>query len=149
MSAQALLERLDRLGVELETNGDRLRYAGPNGAISSELIEDLKSYKTELLALLGEGKKDKPKGHSSSIYRATAPRWPVECLEAERRFGHPAARLYPLLDRKVETSQGPGRLWQVFSSLAGVVLESNPKRVEFVRPEEVAPYRWKTELNEE
>ncbi len=45
MSAQALLTKLDRLGVELKIDGARLFYAGPNEAISSELIEDLRGQK--------------------------------------------------------------------------------------------------------
>ncbi len=72
----------------------------------------------------------------------------MECLEAERRFGHRAARLYPLLNQIVGTSQGPGRLWQVFTGQAGVVLDSHRESVRFVMPEEVTPYRWRIELNE-
>lgn len=38
--------------------------------------------------------------------------WPEECLEAERRFGHPKARLYPLvgLQGGVSTPRGQGTL---------------------------------------
>lgn len=32
--------------------------------------------------------------------------WPPENLDAECRFGHPAARLYPLLGRTVHTGEG-------------------------------------------
>ncbi len=52
MSIQALLTELDQLGVKLEADGDRLLYAGPQAAISPELIERLKANKTDLLALL-------------------------------------------------------------------------------------------------
>ena len=54
MSAGALLAELKRLGVEIEADGDRLRYAGPEGAISPELIGRLKAHKAELIALCGK-----------------------------------------------------------------------------------------------
>ena len=140
MSIQALLTELDQLGVKLEADGDRLLYAGPQEAISPELIKRLKVHKTDLLALLQRGEKDIPKDQPTSSISFSPSRWPVECLEAERRFGHRAARLYPLLTRIVGTSQGPGRLWQVFTGQAGVVLDSHPESVRFVMPEEVRPY---------
>ena len=139
MRIQALLTELHLLGVKLEADGNRLRYAGPNGAISPKLIEHLKPHKIDLLVLLQRVEKDKPKGCPASLVGTRESRWPVECLDAERRFGHRAARLYPLINRRVETQQGTGKLWQVFSEQAGVVLESHPERVKFVKLEEVAP----------
>jgi hypothetical protein len=63
--------------------------------------------------------------------------WPVESLEAERRFGHPCAKLYPFLGKKVLTSQGLGVLWQVFEDRVGVVLEESSARVSFLSPETI------------
>ncbi len=42
--------------------------------------------------------------------------WTEECLDCEARFGHRAARLYPLigLANGVATPHGPGTLLQVF-----------------------------------
>jgi hypothetical protein len=140
MSIQALLTELDQLGVKLEADGDRPLYGGPQAAMSPVLIERLKAHKTDLLALLQRGEKDMPKDQPTSSISIRPSRWPVECLEAERRFSHCAARLYPLLNQVVGTSQGPGRLWQVFTGQAGVVLDSHPESVRFVRPEEVRPY---------
>jgi hypothetical protein len=54
MSTGALLAELKRLGVEIEADGDRLRYAGPEGAISPELIGRLKAHKAELIAVCGK-----------------------------------------------------------------------------------------------
>ncbi|MBA3471845.1 MAG: hypothetical protein H0T57_01220 [Rubrobacter sp.] len=140
MSARALLEELNRLGVKLEADGDRLRYAGLEEVISPELIKHLKAHKTDLLVLLQRGEKDTPGHQRTSGVSSRAPRWPADCLEAERCFGHRTAQLYPLLGQKVEVSHGPGRLWQVFAGQVGVVLDSQPERVRFVRPEEVRPY---------
>jgi hypothetical protein len=54
MNTGALLAELKRLGVEIEADGDRLRYAGPEGAISPELIGRLKAHKAELIAVCGK-----------------------------------------------------------------------------------------------
>jgi hypothetical protein len=54
MSTGALLAELKRLGVEIEADGDRLRYAGPEGAISPELIGRLKAHKADLIAVCGK-----------------------------------------------------------------------------------------------
>jgi|SRR5215217_4201910 len=54
MSAAALLAELRRLRVEIEANGERLRYAGPEGAISPELIGRLKAHKAELISVCGK-----------------------------------------------------------------------------------------------
>jgi hypothetical protein len=145
MSAGALLAELKRLGIEIEADDDRLRYAGPEEALAPGLIERLKLHKVDLLALLHRGEKDSPEGYLASPIDVDALRWPAECLKAEHRFGCHAARLYPLLNEKVNTSRGPGKLWQVFGGQAGVVLDGNPKQVEFVRPEEVRPIKQGTE----
>src|SRR5829696_4831887 len=50
MSTGALLAELKRLGVEIEVDGGRLRYAGPEGAISPELLGRLKAHKADLIA---------------------------------------------------------------------------------------------------
>ena len=52
MSIQALLTELDQLGVKLEADGNRLRYAGRQGVISRPLVERLRAHKADLLALL-------------------------------------------------------------------------------------------------
>ena len=57
----------------------------------------------------------------------------------ERRFGHKAARLYPLLGRQVQTPKGEGRLCQVFTVQVGVVLEDSPEQVTHFEPDEVRP----------
>ena len=54
MSTEALLVELKRLGVEIEADGDRLRYAGPEGAVSPELIRRLKAHKVDLIAACGK-----------------------------------------------------------------------------------------------
>lgn len=52
MSAQTLLERLHRLGAALETDGDRLRIKAGKGAITPELLAQMKAQKADLIALL-------------------------------------------------------------------------------------------------
>jgi hypothetical protein len=57
----------------------------------------------------------------------------------ERRFGPRAAELYPHLGKTVQTPEGGGRLWQVFTVRVGVVLEASPERVTFFGPDEIRP----------
>ena len=54
-------------------------------------------------------------------------RWPTESLQAERKFGHPAARLYPFLRKKVLTPKGEGTLVQVFADRVQVNLPKEEK----------------------
>jgi len=71
--------------------------------------------------------------------RMVAAAWPRECLESERKFGTPEAKLYPLLNKNVLTPGGVGILRQVFSGLTAVVLEDHPERIRFFDPVEVVP----------
>lgn len=65
--------------------------------------------------------------------------WPHECLDSERSFGHYAARLYPLLEKKVWTPKGTGRLWQAFDERAGVVMDGQTGRVTFLDTKAIRP----------
>ena len=51
--------------------------------------------------------------------------WPAECLEAESRFGHRHARIYPFLGKRVTTPLGPGTLRAVYSTVAWVHLDGD------------------------
>lgn len=51
MSAGALVEELERLGVKLRVADGDLEYEGPEEAIAPELLERLKSYKADLMAI--------------------------------------------------------------------------------------------------
>jgi len=43
-------------------------------------------------------------------------------------------RLYPLVDHRVLTDEGPGVLWQVFGDRVGVLLDDGPDEVTFLPP---------------
>ena len=51
MSARAIVEELERLGVELRAVGNDLEYEGPEETISAELLERLKAHKADLVAI--------------------------------------------------------------------------------------------------
>lgn len=51
MTAQKLLTDLQGLGVKLQIDGNRLRYA-PRSALSRDLLERLKLHKAEVLVVL-------------------------------------------------------------------------------------------------
>lgn len=52
MSARALLEELEALGVELRADGDHLEYEGPEEEITPELLDRLTENKHSLIKLL-------------------------------------------------------------------------------------------------
>ncbi len=66
-------------------------------------------------------------------------RWPEESLEAERTYGHRAARLYFFMGKKVLTPQGEGLLWNVADSQVGVVLDASPEKVSFLPLDAIQP----------
>jgi len=122
VSPHELLETLRRSGVEIATDGERLRVSAPRGVVTEEIRRTLVAHKPELLAeLAGETV------------------WPPECLDTERRFRVPYARLFPLLGGPVTTPAGPGTLLQVFADRAAVRLDADPDRLTFVLPVEVRP----------
>jgi hypothetical protein len=49
MAVQDLIAKCAHLGIHLEPNGDRLRYRAPKGALTPDLIDELKAHKPELL----------------------------------------------------------------------------------------------------
>ena len=54
MTATETLAELHQRGVMLEPNGDRLRYSGPKGALTSELREAIAENRTEIIAVLNQ-----------------------------------------------------------------------------------------------
>jgi hypothetical protein len=121
VTARELLATLRRSGIELTVHGGRLRVEAPRGAVTPELRRELREHKPELIAEL-----------------SCLTGWPPESLDAERSFGAPCARLYPFLGRTVETPAGPGRLLQVFSERAAVLLDGD-ERVSHFLPAELRP----------
>lgn len=54
MNAAQLLDDLRQLGIRLESDGDKLRFF-PRSKATPELVEQMKSHKAELLAILDDG----------------------------------------------------------------------------------------------
>lgn len=52
MTAATLLQTLHDRGVSLSVSGDRLRYNAPQGAMTEELAQALRTHKHEVMALL-------------------------------------------------------------------------------------------------
>ncbi len=118
--ADALLAQLTGSGVLIEATGKNLRIDAPPGVLTPQILESLKERKDDILKLILL--------------------WPPECLEAERRFGHYHARLYPLMGKQVVTLEGRGELWRVFANSIGVILNSSSDQVTyFDGPEHVSP----------
>ena len=52
MTSSETLAELERLGVVLEPNGDKLRYRAPQGALTPELREAITENKAEIISTL-------------------------------------------------------------------------------------------------
>ena len=52
MTSGETLAKLERLGVVLEPNGDKLRYRAPQGALTPELREAITENKAEIISTL-------------------------------------------------------------------------------------------------
>ncbi|MEW6457620.1 MAG: hypothetical protein AB1441_00900 [Bacillota bacterium] len=55
MNVNELIWELQRRGITLEPAGDKLRWRGPKGAMTPELLDQLRDHKAEVLGLLQQG----------------------------------------------------------------------------------------------
>ena len=117
MQPQKLLSTLEEQGIIVCPDGDRLRVR-PKSRLTPELREELLACKPELLEFLRS-------------------EWSPECLDAERRFGVPYARLFPLIGSRVQTARGQGKLLQVLCAIAAVQLDA--EQVSFLPWKQVRP----------
>jgi hypothetical protein len=123
------LDELRHLGYEVAAVGDDIhcRYVGlgrPDPGRVRPWLQALKAEKAVALAAL----------------RAEAAEgWSPESLRCEARFGHRAARLYPLLGHRVRTPQGTARLEQVTEARCRVLLDDRPEHCAEVPADLVSP----------
>jgi hypothetical protein len=92
MSAVELFANLNRLGIQLMADGERLRYA-PRSALTPDLIDRMKAHKAELLALL------RPAVDRSSALPAATVGFPVSLVKPTKpvcRCGSTARRDVPI-----------------------------------------------------
>ena len=75
MTSSETLAELDRRGVVLEPNGDKLRYRAPQGALTPELREAITENKAEIISTLrrlDDGQPpplDRPPGNEQELRR--------------------------------------------------------------------------------
>jgi hypothetical protein len=123
-----IVSRLEQNGGTLELAGDRIRYSLPKGDTEvPELLAELRRRRDEVVEMLRQ--------------RAS---WPPQSQEAEQRFGHLHANLFPFIGRKVRTPEGPGTLLQVFTDRVTVVLDSERSRCSFFQLGRVEPVSWES-----
>jgi hypothetical protein len=126
-----VLTELRRLGYAVSLDGEHIRCRlvgrdepSPNRALA--VLRAVRARHADVLA---------------ALRTEVAEGWPEESARCEGRFGHRAARLYPLLGQMVESPKGRARLVQVGSTTCRVVPEAAPDRTECVPLAAVRPVR--------
>ena len=153
-AALAKLIAAEGAGATLCLDGGqvKVRYSEDCRQALAPLLAQLRQHREEVIRLLREREAEqgiwsalsRPHGQDE-VVQASAITWPAASAGAERRFGHPAARLYPFIGQTVRTPAGPGTLLQVFSDRTTVFLDSEqtkPKdlqRVMFFDPADIYP----------
>ena len=128
MTVTQAFHAIESVGGRVRLKGDRIRcrIPDPTPEPATEAVEVLRRHKPEALALLGRQSGTTPETQ-----------WPPESLAAERKFGVPSAKLYPLLNHLVLTPEGAGILLQVFHDRVQVHFKGEHKTRQF-RPEQIA-----------
>ena len=60
MNARIVLHECRRRGISVRLDGDDVRFRGPADGLTAELVECARRLKPELVALLVDGRKDRP-----------------------------------------------------------------------------------------
>ena len=110
----------------------------PRPAGLETALTTIREHRDEALVLItAPGPSPEPRTETDDPEQPHGAPWPPECLAAERKFGVPSARLYPLLDHVVLTPEGAGVLLQVFKQYVRVHFDGEHKTRQF-RPEQIA-----------
>jgi hypothetical protein len=77
VSARALLEELEQIGIQLRVDGAHLEYEGPEEVVTPELLHRLREHKPSLMKLLeGEGRELEDAGRRGLLVRwSEYPTW--------------------------------------------------------------------------
>jgi len=113
MGVMDILAEINRLGGRVNIEGENIKIT-PKKVLTDEMRVAIRANKPQILNILQKAEIDGVKVDINT--------------------------LYPLIRRKVLTPRGVGTLWQVFYCRIGVVLEKEPKRVEFFNPEKSGFY---------
>ena len=123
-SVARALDELEGCGAKLTLEGGNIHIKYECPARSIQMVKNaislLKTYKQEAIGCLDR---------RSRVDSKDTTNWPPASIDAQQRFGHHAARLYPFLNQHVRTALGIGKLVQVFRGRATVILEK-----EFEKP---------------
>jgi hypothetical protein len=123
---------LREYGVKFEFDGMKLRLKAKRGTFTPRLLREIEARKVEIFSQL-QALNDK-----RGVKAVEAAENYIVEKSAEAVLDEPHKKLYPFLGKEVITPKGRGTLWQVFSWKVGVVLDADPDKVFFFKPEEVA-----------
>jgi amino acid adenylation domain-containing protein len=144
--ATILLDEFRRRGIELWTEGDRLRYRAPAGALTTELVSKLREHKTELINCLAQSDRDEivrvPDQPHYEVSHAQRRIWVLSQIDAA--LAAYAIPLCLLVDGPLDRNA----LWDSFARLVArhealrttfTLVESEPRQI--VHPPSVPPIR--------
>jgi hypothetical protein len=146
MVAEQLIETLERDGIRLRADSERLKLEAPADRIpNEETLAGLRQNRAGILACL------RARTGSSQFSSLPEPRawktgkqntWPVSSVEAETQFCQPHAKLFPFIGRKVRTPKGVGTLIQAFAAGCTVLLDSDLLRCARFASDDIEPASW-------
>ncbi|HEV2491966.1 MAG TPA: hypothetical protein VG204_02720 [Terriglobia bacterium] len=108
--------------VWLQGGQVKVRYPQGQQLAFAPVLQHLRAHRDEVVNLLRQREES----------------WPPASLEAERKFGHAAARLYPFLGKQVRTPRGSGQLVQVFTDRVAMLLDG-ADQLSFFAPDDICP----------
>ena len=146
MIAEQLIETLERDGIRLRADGERLKLEAPADRIpDGELLAGLRRNKADILACLRArlgpnqfSSLPEPRAWKTGKLKT----WPSSSVEAENQFCQPHAKLFPFIGRKVRTPMGIGILIQAFAARCTVLLDSDLSRCARFAVNEIEPVSW-------
>jgi len=107
VTAKSLLIRCEVLGIDLQADGDRLRFLGLADALTPELLAELQAHKSELLILVRGTRRDLPTDRLAAMSDggagADGPVSDAAC--------HTSSVSEPSAARQAPMAQRPSALW--------------------------------------
>lgn len=109
MTAAELIQRFDMMGIKLEADGDGLIVDAPEGLLDAQLLDEIASHKSAILALL-QGAAD-----DSSVFVESETAWRLMAMQRQM----PACPPYPVFVARQDIEVAKGNCLSCGDALNG------------------------------